>query len=60
MLVFGENIRGPICNNVTIVNDNIYEFDEELTFTLSTTDTAVDLDPESGTMTISDEDGELT
>ena len=57
-LVFSENIRGPLCNNVTIVNDGIYENEERLTFNLSTTDSSVDLDPASGVMIIEDEDSE--
>ena len=57
-LVFSENIRGPLCNNVTIVNDGIYENEERLTFDLSTTDSSVDLDPASGVMIIEDEDSE--
>ena len=57
-LVFSENIRGPLCNNVTIVNDCIYENEERLTFDLSTTDSSVDLDPASGVMIIEDEDSE--
>ena len=58
ILVFGENVRGPICNNVTVINDDIYEFEEELSFKLNTTDSSVDLDPASGIMIISDEDSE--
>ena len=58
-LVFSETVRGPICNSVTILNDNIYEFEEFLTFNLSTTDTAVNLNPAGGVMIIQDEDGEL-
>ena len=58
-LVFSENVRGPICNNVTIINDDIYEFEERLTFNLSTADSSVDLDPASGVMIINDEDSEL-
>ena len=57
-LVFSENIRGPLCNNITIVNDGIYENEERLTFDLSTTDSSVDLDPASGVMIIADEDSE--
>ena len=56
--MFSENIRGPLCNNVTIVNDGIYENEERLTFDLSTTDSSVDLDPASGVMIIEDEDSE--
>ncbi len=56
--MFSENVRGPICNNVTIMDDDIYENDERLTFDLSTTDSSVDLDPASGVMIIDDKDGE--
>ena len=56
--MFGKNVRGPICNYVTIINDDIYEFEEELSFNLSTTVSPVDLDPASGIMIISDEDSE--
>ena len=56
--MFGVNVRGPICNNVTVINDDIYEFEEELSFNLSTTDSSVDLDPASGIMIINDEDSE--
>ena len=57
--MFSETVRGPICNRVTILNDDIYEFEEFLTFNLSTTDTAVNLNPAGGIMIIQDEDGEL-
>ena len=59
MLVFNENIRGPLCNNVTIIDNGIYENEERLIFSLSTTDSFVDLDPASGVMIIEDEDSEL-
>lgn len=58
-LVFSENIRGPLCNNVTIIDNGIYENEERLTFNLSATDSSVDLDSASGVMIIEDEDGEL-
>ena len=56
--MFGETVREPICNNITIINDDIYEFEEELSFNLSTTDPSADLDPASGIMIISNEDSE--
>ena len=55
-VVFSENIRGPLCSNVTIVNEGIYENEERLTNDLSTTDSSVNLDPASGAMIIEDED----
>ena len=58
-LVFSASVRGPICNNVVILNDNIYEFEERLTYNLSTTDASVTLDPASGVMVIQDEDSEF-
>ena len=58
-LEFSESDRGPICNNVTILNDDIYEFEERLTFNLSTSDAAVILDPAGGVMIIRDEDSEF-
>ena len=56
MLEFNESVRGPICNNVTILNDDIYEADERLALNLSTTDASVILDPAGGVMIIQDED----
>lgn len=57
-LVFDASNRGPICNNVAIVNDFIYEFEEELTFNLTTQDDSVNLEPAGGVLVIQDEDGE--
>ena len=54
--MFDENVRGPICRNVTIVDDDVYEFEEELTVNLTTNDDSVILDPSGGVMVISDED----
>ena len=59
ILVFSKNIRGPLCNNFTIIDNGIYENEERLTFNLSDTDSSVDLDPASGVMIIEDEDCEL-
>ena len=45
------------CGIVTIVNDDEFEVDESFDVTLTTTDGDVTLDPDSGTVTIIDEDG---
>ena len=58
-LTFSVSVRGPICNNVVVLNDNIYEFEERLTYNLSTTDASVILDPAGGVMIIQDEDSEF-
>ena len=58
-LVFSATVRGPICTNITILNDDIYESKESLTFNLSTIDTSVILNPAGGVMSIYDEDGEI-
>ena len=60
ILVFSENVRGPICNNIIILNDNIvHESEERLSFNLSTSDLSVILDPTGGSMVILDDDSEL-
>ena len=38
------------------MDDDVYEFEEELTFNLTTADDSVILDPSGGVMVISDED----
>ena len=58
-LTFDEDIRGPVCRNVTIVDDNVYEFEEEWTFNLTTDDDSVILDPSGGVMVIIDEDSKI-
>ena len=58
VLAFDANNRGPICNNVVIRNDRIYEFEEELTFNLTTSDESVVLEPAGGVLVIEDDDGE--
>ena len=57
--MFSDSVMGPICNNVVILNDNIYEFEERLTYNLSTSDASVILDPAGGVMVIQDEDSEF-
>ena len=58
-LIFSETERGPLCRNVSILDDDIYEFEESLTFNLTTGDAAGNLDPASGVMVIQDEDSEF-
>ena len=55
-LAFDETNSGPICNNVVIVSDDVYEGEEILTFNLTTVDTAVILDPPGGVLVITDDD----
>ena len=55
-MIFDEDIRGPICRNVTILDDNVYEFDEELSFKLTTYDNSVILDLAGGVLVINDDD----
>ena len=57
-LLFDATNRGPICNDVTILTDDIYEFEESLTYNLTSDDRAVILDPSGGVMVIQDDDGE--
>ena len=55
-MIFDEDIRGPVCRNVTILDDNVYEFDEELSFKLTTYDNSVILDLAGGVLVINDDD----
>ena len=59
-LVFDGMNKGPICNDVSIRNDDMYELAEELTFNLTTTDGSVILEPAGGVLVILDDDGEIT
>ena len=59
-LVFDGMNKGPICNDVSILSDNVYELAEELTFNLTTTDGSVILEPAGGVLVILDDDGEIT
>ena len=59
-LVFDQNNKGPICNDVEIISDTTYEFEETLTFNLSSNDGAVVLDPSGGVLVIEDDNGERT
>ena len=46
------------CVNVSIVNDNKMEDEEEFSLTLTTTKARVNLDPNTTTIRIADDDGE--
>jgi len=54
----GSNTRG--CSDVPITDDNIYEDDETFSVTLTTEDGDVTLEPDSGVVIITDEDGGLS
>ena len=56
-LAFDATNKGPICNDVVIVSDDVYEGEEVLTFNLTTGDSAVILEPDSGVLVIQDDDG---
>ena len=53
----GSNTRE--CSEVPITDDNIYEDDETFSVTLTTGDEDVTLEPDSGVVTITDDDGGL-
>lgn len=46
-----------ICHKIIIINDAFYENSEDLTVWLSTNDPDANLEPDSGTITILDEEG---
>ena len=49
-----------ICRNVSSVEDDILEEDEDFTLTLTTTDGSVNLNPDEANVTIIDDDRTLT
>ena len=49
-----------ICRNVSSVEDDILEEDEDFTLTLTTTDGSVDLNPDEANVTIINDDRTLT
>ena len=48
-----------ICRNVSSVEDDILEEDEDFTLTLTTTDGSVDLNPDEASVTIINDDRTL-
>ena len=46
-----------MCSNISIENDALYEGPEDFLVRLSTTDTRVDLIPDTARITIEDDDG---
>ena len=55
-LTFNEAVSRA-CAEVTIVDDDVFEEDETFDVTLTTTDGDITLNPDSGTVTITDQDG---
>ena len=58
ILIFSASVN-RICINVSSVQDDILEEDEDFTLTLTTTDGSVDLNPDEATVTIIDDDRTL-
>ena len=57
-LTFDSEIQNDtLCVDVPINDDNLCETDEIFDVTLTTADPAVTLDPDTGTVTIIDDDG---
>ena len=59
-LSFSSTTSGSQCGTIPIVNDDICEGDETFTCQLSTTDSQIALSPSAGTVTIDDDDGNLS
>ena len=55
VLIFSASVN-RICRNVSSVEDDILEEDEDFTLTLNTTDSSVNLNPDEAIVTISDDD----
>ena len=58
VLIFSASVT-RICRNVSSVEDDILEEDEDFTLTLTTTDGSVNLNPDEANVTIIDDDGML-
>jgi len=58
-LTFDESST-RVCGDISITPDDIYEDDETFSVTLTTGDGDVTLEPDSGVVTITDEDGGLS
>ena len=56
-LSFTSLTSGPVCASVVIVDDNICEGDETFNIQLNTSDSDILLNPDAGTATIIDDDG---
>lgn len=59
MLVFDGTTRGPFCSTVSVLDDDVYEYEERLEFNLTTYDTSVILNPAGGVIVIKDNDHKL-
>ena len=57
-LTFSASVN-QICRNVSSVEDNILEEDEDFTLTLTTTDGSIDLNPDEARVIIIDDDRTL-
>ena len=55
ILIFSASVT-RICRNVSSVDDDILEEDEDFILTLNTTDSSVNLNPDEAIVTITDDD----
>ena len=58
VLIFSASVN-RICRNVSSVDDDILEEDEDFTLILNTTDGSVNLNPDEASVTITDDDRTL-
>ena len=58
VLTFSTSVN-RVCRNVSSVEDDIFEEDEDFTLTLTTADGSVDLNPDEANVTIIDDDRTL-
>ena len=59
-IIFSPGMTGPQCQSISITNDSILENDEVFVVALSTTDQDVILNPSTTSVTILDDDGNVT
>ena len=59
-IIFSPGMTGPQCQSISITNDSILENDDVFVVALSTTDQDIILNPSTTSVTILDDDGNVT